>query len=280
MCWQHDCVHDGAFTLTFLPIKNKVEVIIDIDEKMYNSLPIEIKPLFKITPGGYRYQYLNISLSGFSSDEGAQPCPNDQKLTGFGTATPISGSEVANIIKTQNVIFYTGAGISACCVPAMAPLEQELGLTAMKKSHNSCEFMVNILKNVSHYVEIMKKFFYSCEHATPSVAHEALAKIVKKYRRPLYTENIDKLHQKTRLKPVVMPGRQREALAETVKSAQYIITIGLSTDDGGFLKYCKQINPSIRIISINQENTCYLSDKDFTLIGDIQEVIPKLLTLL
>jgi electron transfer flavoprotein alpha subunit len=108
---------------------------------------------------------------------------------------------------------------------------------------------------------------------------DTLAQIVTKYKHPLLTENIDQLHQKTGVTPVVMPGRQKESLGKIVKAAHYIVTIGLSTDDGGFLKYCKEVNPSICIVSINLTNVCYLSMNDFTLIGDILDILPQLQTL-
>jgi NAD-dependent SIR2 family protein deacetylase len=215
-----------------------------------------------------------------STDKAEAPCPDDQKLVGFGTSTPISITEVAKIIKTQKVIFYTGAGISACCVPTMAPLERDLGITALAANRNYTEFIVNFFKTAGRYIEIMKAFFYNCAYADPSAAHTALRQIVKKYKHRVYTENIDQLHQKTGLKPVVMPGRKKKARAKSVKSAQYIITIGLSADDGGFLKYCKQINQSLRIISIDLNQTRYLSSEDFTLIGNVQEIIPQLASLL
>jgi NAD-dependent SIR2 family protein deacetylase len=275
MCWHYD-----TFFIGFFPIADEVNVVIDIDNKTYVSLSPEVQALFKKNSGGYRYQSINVSLPASSDDKTEQPCPDDQKLIGVGAPMPISVAEVARIIKTQKVIFYTGAGISACCVPAMEPLERDLGITDLGSKRNYAEFIVNFFKDIDHHVETMKAFFYNCEHTEPSLAHKALAQIIKKYNHRLYTENIDQLHQKTVVTPIVMPGRQKEKLTEYVKSTQYVVTVGLSADDGGFLKYCKQINPLMRIISINLSNTYYLSKEDFTLLGDIQKIMPELLSLL
>ena len=43
-----------------------------------------------------------------------------------------------------------------------------------------------------------------------------------------------------------------------------------------FLKYYKKLNPEGKIISINLQNTDYLSDDDLILIGDVQQVFQKL----
>jgi NAD-dependent SIR2 family protein deacetylase len=273
MCWK-----SGSFSIEFAPIKNDVDVVINIGDELYRTLRSEVQALFEKTSDGYCYKRLNNSTH--LTDKAEAPCPDDQKLVGSGAPTPISITDVAKIIKTKKVIFYTGAGISACCVPTMAPLELDLGITALAANRNYTEFIVNFFKNIDHAIKVMKAFFYNCEYSHPSAAHCALSQIVKKYGHFLYTENIDQLHQKTGLKPVVMPGRKKKAQAKSVNTVQYIITVGLSADDGGFLKYCKQINPSIRIISIDLNQTCYLSSEDFTLIGNVQEILPQLASLL
>jgi NAD-dependent deacetylase len=273
MSWQHD-----SFLLKFLPVEDEVEVIIGIGQELHDSLPPDVRSRFRKTGSGYRYQRLNIQ--DVSSEKVEYALSDDKKLVGSGKPSPISLTGIAKVIKTQTVIFYTGAGISASCVPVMAKLEQDLGITDMEAKRNYSEFIVKFLKDIDSYVKIMQSFFHDCIHAAPSVAHESLKKIVEKYGHILCTENIDQLHQKTGLDPVIMPGRQNDALIKYVKLARYIITIGLSMDDGGFLKYCKRVNPSIQIISINLCSPCYLSDKDFTLIGDVQKIMPKLLSLL
>jgi hypothetical protein len=162
----------------------------------------------------------------------------------------------------------------------MAKLEQDLGITGLKDMHDYKDFLVRFFEKTEHHIKTMEAFFRTCEYADPSVAHEALAQIVTQYQHHLFTENIDQLHQKTGLMPVVMPGRQKESLAKIVKAAHYVVTIGLSTDDGGFLKYCKEVNHSICIVSINLGAVCYLLGNDFMLIGDIQKILPKLQALM
>jgi len=50
----------------------------------------------------------------------------------------------------------------------------------------------------------------------------------------------------------------------------------LSHDDRGFLGWYKKYNPEGTIIALDLGKPSYLSEKDFILKGDIQEVIPAL----
>jgi hypothetical protein len=145
MCWK-----SGAFSIEFAPVENDVDVVINIGDELYRTLPPEVLAFFEKTSDGYCYKRLNNSTH--PTDKADDPCPDDQKLVGSGAPTPISITEVAKIIKTKKVIFYTGAGISACCVPTMAPLERDLGITALIGNRNYTEFIVNFFFNPARYI--------------------------------------------------------------------------------------------------------------------------------
>jgi urease accessory protein UreE len=55
-----------------------------------------------------------------------------------------------------------------------------------------------------------------------------------------------------------------------------VIAIGLKLDDRGFLGWYKKQNPQGTIIAINLTQPPYLGDEDFLVIGDLQEIIPKI----
>ncbi|MDR1334944.1 MAG: hypothetical protein LBJ19_01555 [Holosporaceae bacterium] len=94
----------------------------------------------------------------------------------------------------------------------------------------------------------------------------------------LITENLDQLHQKTGLSPLVSAGRDHysSAMANDIQNINFVITVGLNTDESGFLKWYKANNPRGKIISINLVNTCYLSSNDFFLKGDAQVITKQL----
>ncbi|MGB9847829.1 MAG: hypothetical protein ACPLKV_01275 [Minisyncoccia bacterium] len=55
-----------------------------------------------------------------------------------------------------------------------------------------------------------------------------------------------------------------------------MITIGLSYDDKGFLRWYKENNPNGKIIAINLNQPSYLGNEDFILKGDCQKVVPEI----
>lgn len=83
----------------------------------------------------------------------------------------------------------------------------------------------------------------------------------------LVTENVDRLHQKSGIEPIVFAGNDRYSgdakITEIAQKSNFIVTIGLNSDESRFLKFCKMQNPQGRIISVNLIQTNYLSDEDF-----------------
>jgi NAD-dependent deacetylase len=257
-----------------------VDIIMSCDKKSWQSLDREFRKFFKKVGNEFRYSRSGRDYSepdGWSEE--FSYFPKDQKLVCNGTPQIMSIADLAKIIGTQKVIFYTGAGISAGAVPTMDELEKSLGFSQnLQEERNLQRYVGGILRNPDCYAEILQEFFNKCDDTEPTVAHVALEKMVTVFHHMLVTENLDKLHRKTGLDPIVFAGREQysEALKNDVKNVNFVVTVGLHTDESGFLKWYKSCNPNGKIISINLVDTCYLSDDDFSIKGNAQEIIPQI----
>jgi NAD-dependent SIR2 family protein deacetylase len=279
MAWGIENKAHEKFNILFTSDDN-VDIIISCDEKSWQSLEKKFRKFFKKVGNEFYYSRLGRNYhEADKHDENASCFPEDRKLVCKETPISISIAKLAEIIKTQKVIFYTGAGISARVVPTMDELMKDLGLFQnLKEERNLQNYVEEIIKNPSYYVEILRKFYGRCKNAALTVAHKELAKIVLRYKHILITENVDQLHQKTGLDPIVFAGSDKysEALKTDVKNANFVITVGLNTDESGFLKWYKANNPHGKIISINLVDTCYLSCHDYSLKGDAQIIMKQL----
>jgi NAD-dependent deacetylase len=179
-------------------------------------------------------------------------------------------NQLTKMIQGKRVIFYTGAGISAEVIPTMNELLKDLG--------DKDQLAINVKKNPGKYIQILDSFFKKCERAEPTKAHIALHNIISKTGSLLITENLDLLHQKSGDAPLT-----RGNFSEThvdISKVDYIVTIGLASDESGFLNLYKKLNPNGIIIAINTDkNIEYLSNKDFILQKDAQIAIPEMLNL-
>ncbi|GHT97430.1 hypothetical protein FACS1894126_1460 [Alphaproteobacteria bacterium] len=252
-----------------------IDISIFCRESVFSRLDAETRKGFLKIGDEFCYSRLNLEYKGV-----VDVFPENQKLVGEGIPIDMSVAELSEIVKTQKVIFYTGAGISAGAVPTMDALIKDFGLSSVNdKKMEPQDYIANVTKNPNYYIEIMRGFFDRCETAQPTVAHVELAKIIDSYNNSLVTENLDKLHQKTGIDPMLFPGEfeNRENLESGgVMNANFVITIGLNTDEGGFLKWYKECNPTGKIISINLNDTCYLSANDFSMKGDAQQIMKQL----
>jgi len=188
----------------------------------------------------------------------------------------ISIETLATFIKTHNVIFYTGAGISAAAkIFTMHELEEALGIS---NKQNPQLFRNNDLSNPEALVKTFTAFCNAMFNNPPTKAHECLTKIAMHKQCSIVTENIDNLHQQTGIKPYTIQGNRfkREVEDEWVKDIDAIICCGLSYDDRGFLGWYKKHNPNGSIIAIDLETPHYLGTNDYLLTGDLQEIIPQL----
>lgn len=211
-------------------------------------------------------------------------CPVDKRLRLFAQSpTVIKVIDVKEKICQSRVLFYTGAGISAGCVPTMAQIFSETGLRVLyekPRCHDKIDlFFADLLSSFAPINRYMEKFFYACCHENPTGAHNALTHISKEYNWGIATENVDFLHQRAGL-DVVCRERLGKITDEEIEALDYIVTVGLASDESGFLCRCKSINPHVKIIAFDLTQPSYLSSDDFLIIGDIQVTVPKLATLL
>jgi len=182
--------------------------------------------------------------------------------------------ELACFIKDCNIIFYTGAGISASAgVFTMWQLEEALGMD--DKEGLSKKNALYDLHGVSRaYQEFCEAMLYN----SPTQAHEALKKIVQYKKCKIVTENLDNLHERTGIEPYTIHGKKfgRNIKNEWACEIEAIICCGLSYDDRGFLGWYKKHNPNGIIIAIDLGKPSYLSENDYLLMGDLQDIIPAL----
>lgn len=187
--------------------------------------------------------------------------------------------DLAEYIKTKNVVFYTGAGISAASdVFTMDQLECALGICTKERKRSLKNFLLNLAKDPKKVANAFEGFCKAMFNNLPTRAHEDLLKIANNKKCKIVTENLDSLHQKTGIEPYTIYGKKfrREIKNEWAKDIDAIICCGLSHDDRGFLGWYKEHNPNGTIMAIDIGKPNYLSDQDFLLQGDLQEVIPNI----
>lgn len=190
----------------------------------------------------------------------------------------ISIEELVGYIKSKNIIFYTGAGISmASKVFSMDQLERALGFVH-KGKFNAKDFVKNFINNPKNIAKVFEEFCESMLNAPATKAHGALFELANYKKCKIVTENLDNLHQVTGIEPYMIMGDEfrQEVKNEWARDIDAIICCGLSHDDRGFLGWYKKYNPNGVIIAIDLGLPNYLGEKDFVLNGDIQEVIPKI----
>jgi hypothetical protein len=182
MTWGIENKAHEKFNILFTS-DDDVDIIISCDKKSRQSLEEKFRKFFKKVGNEFYYSRLGRDYpKAGDHNENASYFPEDRKLVYKETPMSISIAKLAEIIKTQKVIFYTGAGISARAVPTMDELMKDLGLSQnLKEGRNLQNYVGEIIRNPSHYVEILQKFYGRCENAAPTVAHEELAKIVQRH---------------------------------------------------------------------------------------------------
>jgi hypothetical protein len=252
-------------------------IIIKCDPKTLMMLPDDIRDKFEKDGERSRYRYpkwgfwrklLDQILQLIFSDEddsqiGEYPLYwQRQQITEVWHPEEISDDKIAKIISTKNVLYYTGPGISERYVPTIPDLEMSLGIS--QKLHNPDnwpKYITDLVNKSGYYFELVLKFFDDGKKAKPTRTHLTLARLVKRYGHLLATENLDKLQQKTGVRPIVQPERKfcRDRLKGKIRDIPYILVIGLNENPGGFLRWCKQHNPQIVIISVTESNLKYLS---------------------
>ncbi len=187
----------------------------------------------------------------------------------------MSTEELTEVIRSKNILFYTGAGLSALKVPTMNELNKLLGLE--ETGERVFFFLENVLNNPREWASKILSFHKACIFSTPTKAHLALKELAVLKNIRIITENLDCLHEASGIYPYRIDAKHiREMGTEFLSQFDYIICIGLKTDDRGFLSWYKQHNLQGKIIAVDLEQPLYLGNEDFLLIGDLQEVIPSI----
>jgi NAD-dependent SIR2 family protein deacetylase len=200
----------------------------------------------------------------------------DRRVIKQASPEHIDREELSAIIRNERVLFYTGAGLSlASDVPAMNELHDLLGLETGERFLLSLE---NAIKNPREFVSNILVFHKACLFSAPTQAHLALKDIALFKNIRLITENLDCLHEASGIFPYRIDARQLrdEVGSEGLTQFDYIICIGLSYDDRGFLGWYKQYNPQGKIIAVDLQQPSYLGDEDLLAVGDLQELIPSI----
>lgn len=263
MHWQRK---GGEFA--FQTREKKAGFFIEVEESVWKNLPKKIQAKFHPSENGYRFSY---AFAKGDQNLEREYCIAARRLFQEAHPLEIDLPQLAEWIKTKNVVFYTGAGISAAAgVPTMHHLDYFFPFTP--------EW---IEEAVSYPREVIRKVNYfrrTCYESLPTTGHWALKAIAERKQIPLLTENFDHLHQKTGIIPfcVLAASVKKEISPEDLKKIDAIICIGLSYDDKGLLGWYKQLCPQGTIISIDLRQPSYLGEEDFLLKGDIQEVLPAL----
>lgn len=190
------------------------------------------------------------------------------------TTKVISESEVANILKEKKVLVYTGAGISvAAGTPDMSNLERNLGIDQREKVDDFTRTLaVNPGGIIKRMQKIQDSFF---KGSTP--AHIALSEIQRVSNLIIATENLDKLHELAGSDVIKLGQINKRITNEHLSQIEYIITVGLQSDDSGLMHRFKQVNPTGRFIALNIVQPPYLDEDDFYLQGDVQHTLPDIL---
>lgn len=191
--------------------------------------------------------------------------------------TIIDADKLSSFMQSGKFIFYTGAGLSAAAeVPTMGQLHALLGV---EDDVNFNPALKKMVRNPSLTAANIKIFHDACFASPPTKAHFAVQELACLYKTQVVTENLDYLHERTGIMPYrIHADHLRTAVdPSSLKEIDYIICLGLSYDDRGFLGWYKKHHPNGKIISIDLKQPSYLGDEDFFLPGDLQAIMPTLL---
>lgn len=200
-------------------------------------------------------------------------------LIDHGNPQHLTAKELAEKIRNKKTIFYTGAGISAGVVPTMPQIMERLALTPTVAS-NPLDLLKKILVDPKSYKKPMDDFYQACLKGQPTPAHTALKEIALLKNWGVLTENLDMLHQRSGIEPLnhLMPNWLKANIAEEdLKKIDVVVTVGLQSDESGFLGWYKRTNPKGNLIAINLQQPPYIGNDDFVLRGNAQVMLPELL---
>lgn len=291
MCWFFGEKNHFCFVSSFDEVYFEIAFCEDLPDsyddflKRINSKCIQGNSLQKVF--SYRRKTSGIEEINHYLDKGKRQNPDDfsyivSERREIKKAHPakINVERLASIIKNSRVLFYTGAGLSlGSNIPAMHELHEFLGLEMGERFLFSLE---NAIISPKKMAEKISLFHHACFFSIPTRAHMALKEICIYKDICLITENLDCLHEATGIEPYrIDPHQLREKIGgASLALSDYIICVGLSFDDRGFLGWYKKQNPQGRIIAIDISQPSYLGDEDFWLKEDLQEAIVSIASIL
>ncbi|MCH9632200.1 MAG: NAD-dependent protein deacetylase [Chlamydiae bacterium] len=183
----------------------------------------------------------------------------------------LSIEDLKEIMKSSKVLFYTGAGISvAAHIPSQKQLYPLLGIV----EGDYKAFFKKVINKPSEIVAGIRAFHNSCFFHLPTKAHFVLKKWAEENQAKILTENLDCLHEQTGIIPYKVSAQAlRKSLnPKTFDQVDYIVCVGLSHDDKGFLSWYKSHHSKGKIIAIDYVQPEYLGDEDYWINQDLQEV--------
>lgn len=207
----------------------------------------------------------------------AQPKPDYNFAQPLKIADPrpvkIAFDDLCNILKAKTFVFYTGAGLSAASgVPPMSTLEKSLKIDLGVKG-----WLKAAINNPQALASSFGDFASSALNAVPTQAHYAITKIAQTKRVAILTENIDLLQHKTGVVPEFIRSPKIYTMAQPdYLAVNYLVCVGLSHDDCGFIAHYKANNPAGKIIALDFNTPNYLSPTDYLLQDDLQVILPQL----
>lgn len=188
----------------------------------------------------------------------------------------VNFQELAQRLKNSRLLFYTGAGISvAGGVHGMDQLHEAMHFDPKSDVD---EFVKLSLRDPEEILREWVNFTKNALNSPPTQAHIALANIANTIHYQIFTENVDTLQEMAGVEPIRVSGQY---LRDNIKSKwlreiDYIVTVGLSHDDRGFLGWYKRNNPQGKIVAVDLKQPNYLGNEDTLISGDLQEIIPEL----
>lgn len=265
--------------LEFSLSEGKKRICITCNKKLLNSLESKTQSYFCGTQYVYEEDDEVKAPDTKRPEKEIESTPLQKRLViDYPSPQMMSVKQLSDVVLNDRVIFYTGAGISAPVVPAMDQLESKLGLISeIHLPKNLKRYVETIVENPQKFLDVMTAFRNDCIHGAPTDAHQILAHIIQEKKLILLTENVDQLHQKTGVKVIFREDyRNNSDVEKEILQNPYIVTIGLHSDESGFLFYAKRKNSNIRIISVNQQKVNYLSSNDYWVKGDIQTIFKEI----
>ena len=287
MSWSFGEKRESHFR--FVTDENEVYLELCIVGKALALIDEEIFDFLKIgrTEAGEEYRYFTYIFSHgkeefffvplrsdiYSSPDSSTYLVHERRILSE-QPTEVDDGFLYDRLVNGRVAIYTGAGISAAAgVPTMGQLNDLLGFEERE------EFIKSLGRVVQTPLETAKRvrlFHNACFKSGTTAAHQAISVLTKTYGIPVMTENLDCLHEVSGIQPYRINADEirREVSQEEACKIDYIVCIGLSRDDRGFLGWYKHMNPKGKILAIDISKPSYLGSDDYLLDADLQEVLP------